>query len=369
MSRRYGIAERGVYADLKAYLEKTAKAVDERIEKYIPRAFKDSSLIFKLDSPSYQLDLEALTKAISEPLWDFLDRGGKRWRPALLLLVCEALGGEPEEFMDFAIIPEVIHNGTLIADDIEDSSALRRGKPCTYRIFGLDISVNLSQAMYFIPMLVLRENKGKITLEQANRIYEAFVRGMVNLCLGQAMDLAWHRGLANADDATVEQYLQMCTYKTGTLARVAAEIGAVLAGAGDGVVEKVGRFAESIGVAFQIQDDVLDLTGVKFAEGKGGVGMDITEGKRSLMVVYTLKRATSEDRSRLLEILKMHTRDKNLREEAIEIIKRYGAIEYAKELALRLRKESWSEVDRVMPPSEAKEMLSALADFLIERSI
>jgi geranylgeranyl pyrophosphate synthase len=87
------------------------------------------------------------------------------------------------------------------------------------------------------------------------------------------------------------------------------------------------------------------------------------------MVVYTLKRANSEDRSRLLEILNMHTRDKKLREEAIEIIKRYDAIEYAKELALKLRRESWSEVDRVIPPSEAKEMLSALADFLIERRI
>ena len=359
----------GLREDLKDYLERTAKAVDERIEKYIPRSFGESSLIFRLDPPLYRLDFEALTKAISEPLWDFLDRGGKRWRPALLLLVCEALGGEPGEFLDFAIIPEVIHNGTLIADDIEDQSDLRRGKPCTYRIFGLDISVNLSQAMYFIPMLVLRENRRKITLEQSNKIYGSFVRGMVNLCLGQAMDLAWHRGLANADDATVEEYLQMCTYKTGTLARMAAEIGAILAGAGDSVVEKVGRFAESVGVAFQIQDDILDLTGVKFAEGKGGLGMDITEGKRSLMVIYTLKTASPEDRSRLLEILNMHTRDEELREEAIEIIKRYGAIEYARELALKLRRESWSEVDAVMPPSKAKEMLSALADFLIERSI
>ncbi|NIV44480.1 MAG: polyprenyl synthetase family protein, partial [Gammaproteobacteria bacterium] len=98
-------------------------------------------------------------QAIAQPMWDFLERGGKRWRPALFLLVIEALGEDSEKFLDFAIIPEVIHNGTIMVDDVEDDSTFRRGKPCTHRIFGIDIAVNTGNAMYFLPLLTLIKNK------------------------------------------------------------------------------------------------------------------------------------------------------------------------------------------------------------------
>lgn len=213
------------------------------------------------------------------------------------------------------------------------------------------------------------ENRDRIKPEEANRIYEIYVRSMINLSLGQAIDIAWHRGLADADKATEEHYLQMCAYKTGTLARMAAEMAAVLAGADDYTIMKIGKFAESIGIAFQIQDDILDITGEAFAKGKGGLGMDITEGKRSLMVIYALRHASREDRERLLNILKMHTRDEGLRMEAIDIIKKCGAVDYARSLALRMKRESWREVDRIISPSKAKKRLLALANYLIERKI
>lgn len=354
--------------ELREFLEKTAKLIDRKIEEYIPRSYSEDSLIFKLSPPAYKPHMDALDKAISEPVWDFLDRGGKRWRPALFLLVLEALGGDPEEYIDFAIIPEVIHNGTLIADDVEDSSQFRRGKPCTYKIFGLDVAVNASHVLYFIPMLVLVRNRNKVSVEKANRIYEIFVQEMVNLSLGQAMDIAWHRPLTS-HTITEEHYLQMCTYKTGTLARMAAKMAAVLAGANENVVEKLGRFAESIGVAFQIRDDILDLVGEEFAKRKGGFGTDITEGKRSLMVIHTLRTANLEDRKRLLTILSMHTSDQRLRNEAIGLIEKYGSIDYAKEVASTLIHQSLSEVDKLLPPSKAKEKLIGLANYLIERKI
>ena len=212
-------------------LEENAKLIDAHIEKYIPRRFVGNSLLFKIIPPKYRLDLEAVNKALNEPLWEFLDRGGKRWRPTLFLLIYEALGGDPSEALDFAIIPEVIHNGTLIADDVEDSSELRRGKPCTYKIYGIDIAVNLSQAMYFLPMIVLSEKGDKMPSNKARRIYKIYVEELINLSLGQAIDIAWHRGLIPAESLTEEHYLQMCTYKTGTLARMAARMAAVLAGA------------------------------------------------------------------------------------------------------------------------------------------
>jgi geranylgeranyl diphosphate synthase type I len=355
--------------DIERFLEEKAPLIDKAIEKYIPREFSEKSVLFRVNPPKYSRNLEALNKGVAEPIWEILDRGGKRWRPALFLLICEALGKKSDDCLDFAIIPEVIHNGTLIVDDIEDSSELRRGKPCTYRIFGVDVAVNAGNAMYYLPLLPLMEKKAEFPAETLRDIYEVYVQEMINLSMGQAMDIAWHRGIANSDNLNEEDYLQMCAYKTGTLARMAAKISAVLAGADKELVEKLGRFAESIGVAFQMQDDVLDLTGKEFAEKKGGVGQDITEGKRTLMVIHTLKKASSADKKRLVQILSMHTSDQTLRDEAIALMQKYGAIAHVKRTAARIVEESWSEVDKLLPASEAKEELKAFAEFLIKRTI
>jgi len=355
--------------DVDRFLGEKAALIDEAIEKYIPRKFSKNAVLFRVNPPNYGYNLETLSKAIADPIWEFLDRGGKRWRPSLFLLICEALGKNSEDFVDFAIIPEVIHNGTLMVDDIEDSSQLRRGKPCTYRIYGLDIAINAGNAMYYLPLLPLIENRNKIPAQKLTKIYEIYVQEMINLSLGQAMDIAWHRGMANADKIGEDDYLQMCAYKTGTLARMSAKIAAVLGDASEELVEKLGHFAESIGIAFQMQDDILDLTSADFTEKKGGVGEDITEGKRSLMVIHALKVASAEDRKRLVKILKMHTSDQKLRGEAIAIMKKNGSIDYVKRFAQRIVKESWKNVEGLLPSSEAKEKLNAFATFLIERKI
>jgi geranylgeranyl pyrophosphate synthase len=355
--------------DIEAYLAEKAPLIDKTIEKYIPRKFTRGAILFKVDPPKFCCNVETLNKAIAEPIWDMLDRGGKRWRPSLFLLVCEALGKNAEWCLDFAIIPEVVHNGTLVIDDIEDSSEVRRGKPCTYKIFGLDIAVNAGNAMYYLPLLPLMEQKERISPEKLGDIYEVYVLEMINLSIGQAMDIAWHRGLANDDGISEDDYLQMCAYKTGTLARMSAKIAAVIAGGDKELVEKLGTFAESIGVAFQMQDDILDLTGAEFAKKKGGLGMDITEGKRTLMVIRTLKTAKPKDAKRLVEILNMHTKEQKLRDEAIAIMQKYEAMEYVGHKADKMVEESWKEVDRLLKPSPGKEKLKAFAEFLIKRNI
>jgi len=354
---------------IEKFLEEKAPLIDRAIEKYIPRKFTKNAIIFKVNPPKHSYNVETLNKAIAEPIWEILDRGGKRWRPALFLLICEALGKKSEDHLDFAIIPEVVHNGTLIIDDIEDASELRRGKPCTYRIYGVDVAVNAGNAMYYFPLLPLMEKKAQIPPEKLRDLYEVYVLEMINLSMGQAMDIAWHKGIADADELDEEDYMQMCTYKTGTLARMAAKLAAVLAGANRELVEKLGRFAESIGVAFQMQDDVLDLTGMEFAEKKGGRGQDITEGKRTLVVIHTLKKARKADKKRLVQILGMHTSDQALRDEAISIMQKYNAIEHVRHTAARIVEESWGEAEKNLPASEAKEKLKAFAEFLIRRNI
>ena len=355
--------------DIEKFLQERAPVIDKAIEKYIPRKYSKNSRLFQIIPPKYCCNVETINKAIADPIWDMLDRGGKRWRPALFLLICEAFGKDPEYCLDFAIIPEVVHNGTLVIDDIEDSSEARRGKPCTYKIFGVDIAVNAGNAMYYLPLIPLMEQRDLIPTELLRDVYEIYVQEMINLSIGQAMDIAWHRGIANADSIKEEDYLQMCAYKTGTLARMSAKIAAVLSGADKKLVEKLGTFAESIGVAFQMQDDILDLTGKEFATKKGGLGQDITEGKRTLMIIRALKTASHEDKKRLIEILNMHSAEQTLRDEAIAIIQKNNSFEYVKNKATQMVKQSWKEVDELLKPSEGKEKLKEFAEFLIERSM
>ncbi|NLE04823.1 MAG: polyprenyl synthetase family protein [Crenarchaeota archaeon] len=354
--------------NIEKFLEENAPIIDKTIEKYIPRKFNKKSILFDINPPRYGCNLETINKAIADPIWDMLDRGGKRWRPALFLLICEALGKNAQDYIDFSIIPEVVHNGTLVIDDIEDSSDVRRGKPCTYKIVGIDIAVNAGNAMYYLPLLTLMEKNTKLSAEKLRDVYQIYVQEMINLSVGQAMDIAWHRNLANADDICEEDYMQMCAYKTGTLARMAAKLAAAIADAQPQLIEKLGHFAESIGVAFQMQDDILDLTGKDFAQKKGGLGGDITEGKRSLLVIRTLKTANQKDRNRLIEILNMHTSDQAIRDEAIEIIVKNNAVDYVKNKASSIVEESWKEVDKSLSASKGKEKLKAFAEFLIKRN-
>lgn len=353
--------------DIEKFLKEQSGMIDKIIEKYIPRKFDKERMEFVCGKPRYEYNIEAPNKAVAEPIWEFLDRGGKRWRPVLFLLVAEALGGDVKKFTDFVVIPEVVHNGTLMHDDIEDSSDERRGKPCTYKIFGVDIAINAGHEMYYLPLLPLIKGRDKFDAETLLSVYEIYGQELLNLGMGQAMDIAWHKGIANADAVTEKQYLQMCAYKTGTLARMSAKIAAVLAGADANTIETMGKFAESIGVAFQIQDDVLNLVSSELSKGKGGVGEDISEGKRTLMVIHTLQKANPQDKKRLIEILNMHTKDQKLRNEAIAILKKYGAIEYAVQFEKKMIKDVWSEVDKILKPSDAKEKLRAFAQFLVER--
>jgi len=354
--------------DIMKIIEEKKPLIDKAIEKYIPRQYNKKSIELAVGKPRYAYNIEATNKAILEPIWDLLDRGGKRWRPVLFLLLVEAIGKNSEEFIDYSIIPEVVHNGTLMVDDLEDSSEERRGKPCSYKIFGVDIAVNAGNTMYYLPLIALMNNKDKFDEKMLSEAYEMYIKEMINLSIGQAMDIWWHNGKGSTDDVTEQEYLQMCAYKTGCLARMAAKLAVILAEGTDEQVEAAGHYAESIGVAFQIQDDVLDLTATSEEWGKK-VGGDITEGKRTLMVIHTLKNAEEVDKKRLTELLRMHTKDPALIKEAISIIKKYKSPEYAKTFARDMIQKSWKEIDKALPDSEAKNKIRTFADFLVEREL
>lgn len=366
--------------DVEKMLEEMSAKVNKAIEKWIPRKYDLDSLSFTLGPATYKYNTEAPTKAISEPVWNLLDRGGKRWRPALFLLISETLGLNADDFLDFVVFPELLHNGSIIIDDIEDMSNERRHERALHLIFGEDVAINAGNALYFLALLPLKKNIKKLNNDILRRLYELYCEEMMRISFGQAMDIAWHKGWANANDLAEQEYLEMCSNKTGCIARLASKTAAILANRDEKETTKIGEFAETVGIAFQIQDDVLNLTNKEFADSKGGLGEDITEGKRSLPVVHTLQLAGGKDKERLREILKMHTFDQELRNEAITIIRKYNAISYAKDKAREMVKKAWNEIDEVLPEPEdrqqggkeepkAKEKLRALAYYLIERDL
>jgi geranylgeranyl diphosphate synthase, type I len=350
------------------YIKQRGSDVDKKIKEYLTN--KDSARYIGslLGKSGYDYDPKAIYKAILEPATYLLELGGKRWRPVLMLTVIDALGKDSNEYVEFSIIPEVIHNGTLIHDDIEDNSDYRRGALAVHKKFGVDVGVNLGDFMYFFPMVALLDSD-KLTKDTKIRMLDVYQREMLRVCVGQATDIAWHGSLVDSLDVSESQYLQMAYSKTGVLASMAAKLGGVLGGADDKTVDALGNFGASIGVAFQLQDDLLNVTESAVATSKGGSGEDISEGKISLLVVYTLAKADEKDKQRLKEILAMHTTDKQLIKEAITIINKYGAPEYTKNLEEKLIKDAWKGVDGVLEDSEAKKMLKSLAEFLINRSI
>ncbi|MCS7125972.1 MAG: polyprenyl synthetase family protein [Aigarchaeota archaeon] len=352
----------GVDVDISKVLDEYGKKVKQELERFIPRKFDERTLSSLLGEPLYKYELESINKSILQPFWDLIDRGGKRWRPALMLIVYEALGGDIEEILPLTIIPETIHNGTLAVDDVEDDSDFRRGKPCIHKIYGVDVAINMGNTMYFLPLLIL--SKINIPEHKKMRILEEYVKTMVELSFGQAMDIAWHRGLV--DEIDEEQYLQMTLFKTGTLARFSIKIATIMADASKEVEEIFSRFGESIAIAFQIQDDILNIVGDESKYGKE-IGGDIKEGKRTLVVVRALKSLPKERADRLKEILNMRTGNPELIKEAITLIKESGSIEYARSFCNQLVSKAWSQLENVLKDSRAKKNLKALADFLIMR--
>jgi geranylgeranyl pyrophosphate synthase len=343
-------------------LEEYGKRITAEIEKLIPRRVDEESLSRLIGKPLFKYEPESINKSVLEPFWDLMSRGGKRWRPALMVMVYEALRGKMEDILPLTVIPEVIHNGTLVVDDVEDESDYRRGKPCIHKTYGVDIAINMGNTMYFLPLLII--SKINLPGDKKLRILEEYVKTMVELSIGQAMDIAWHKGLV--DGITEEQYMQMTLFKTGALARFSVKIACIMADAPMEIEEKISRFSESLAIAFQIQDDILNIVGEESKYGKE-IGGDIKEGKRTLLVIKALGNLPPHKAERLREILKLRTSNEGLIKEAVNLLKESGSIDYARKTCAGLVSKAWNDLDKVLPSSRAKEKLKALANFLIFR--
>jgi len=207
--------------------------------------------------------------------------GGKRVRPAVTLLVCEALGGDPEQAVDFASGIELVHNASLVIDDIIDRSEVRRGTPSAWSAYGYGPAIIASDGLLGEAFGLFLGN------ERATRIV---AESMVELGEGEATELV--------DRPTTEdEYMTLARRKTGALFRAAAELGAVAGGADASTVEAFGEYAERVGVAFQIRDDVLDATADGEDLGKPA-GQDEVMDRPSLVQVTDLTPEEGDARAR-----------------------------------------------------------------------
>ena len=208
-------------------------------------------------------------------------------------------------------------------------------------------------------------NDPALSTEQKNKVYAAYSREMIVLSFGQATDIYWHNG--HSSSVNEQQYLQMCSYKTASLARFAIKLGAILGNASEKQEEAFADFATSIGVAFQIQDDILNI---KPEKGWGKeVGDDISEGKRTLIVIRALPQLNEVKKKRLIAILDKPDNEKNEIKEAISILNETDAVQYSSNFAKKLVMDSWKNLEPLLEESPAKERLKQFANFLVEREI
>jgi octaprenyl-diphosphate synthase len=249
--------------------------------------------------PNLEMSHEAMrhaTRALVEPAYDLVRRGGKRWRPLLATLVCGALGGSEQDCLPLTPLVELSHTASLIHDDIEDHSEMRRGEPAIHIKYGEDTGINSGSFLYFLPLRCI--DTWNADAEQKNRAYRLWAEHIRRLHLGQALDITWHRHFDTIPEP--DEYRAMCGLKTGSLARLAAMLGIFTASiasprlqkAGDPTKREaalvLGAAAEKLGVGFQILDDVCNLTAGNPGKNRGD---DIVEGKKSLPVILYLHAA------------------------------------------------------------------------------
>ena len=329
------------------YLKCYADPVGELINSYIPRGSHG-------DMDQY----------LYTPLYHYSENAGKRHRPLICYAACLAVGGDPDCATTSAAAIEHFHSAALIHDDIADEAELRRGEPCLHLEYGLGLAINMGD-------LALSMVNGPVVsdplLDDATkvRVIRELIAMTCRTVEGQALDLGWARD--GRYDITPEDYLTMAIHKTAHYSgAVPLAVGAIVGGAADEQVEALRSYGLDTGLAFQIQDDLLNLVGTDEAKKKD-FRSDITEGKRTLVVVHALQNAAPAARERLIEILSAKERDPEVLAEAVAIMEEAGSIEYARAYAEDLSQNAKGRLEAALEPSRWRDLLVSMADWFVNR--
>lgn len=290
---------------------------------------------------------------------------GKRLRPILCLLSCQAAGGDVQQALPAAAAVELIHNFSLVHDDIQDGSHTRRGRRAVWDIWGLAHGINVGDGLFVLARLALHRLADKgVSLAQRQSATLVLDRACLALCEGQYFDMTFE-GRTGVD---LDQYLWMIRHKTAALLAAAAELGAIIATENPMTIEHYRQFGENLGMAFQIQDDILGIWGDEEITGKSAA-TDIRDRKKTLPVVYGLRHREDRDAARRIEEIytQVDALDRTAIQEVIVLLERIEAQQYAEDMARRYHLQALDHLDHTGPPDETQAQLRELAASLLGR--
>lgn len=329
-----------------------------RIQNFLNAALPENINDLKLENFFTGIPCGVSKKHAEElqaPCSDLIRRGGKRWRPLLLVLACELAGGSEESAYPLTPVPEFIHTASLIHDDIEDGGCVRRGDSAIHLKYGLDTALNAGSWLYFHALNTVNNSEYAPSLKY--RLHKICEDNLIRLHLGQAMDISWHKRLEFFPSR--EEYAAMVRLKTGSLARLAGELGFAAAERTKEEAEYFGNLAAELGAGFQILDDVKNLD-----KGNAGKlrGDDIVEGKKSFPVILFAEKEGGGGKkiSCLFAKAKKEGIGSQAVEESISLMKDSGVLDEARSTAMQMISGTCKKIDEMYSANGHTENLKDL---------
>jgi len=265
---------------------------------------------------------------------------GKRLRPTLCLMCSEGAGGDYPQALPAAAAVELIHNFSLIHDDIQDGSPQRRNRPAVWWLWGPSQGINAGDGMYAVATLaLLRLRELGVSAEKVLETAQLLETASLRLCEGQYLDITFQ----DKTDVSLDAYMSMISAKTAALISCACEIGALIGSNNASLRQAFAAFGQKLGLAFQIRDDVLDLWGEKEATHPPSV--DITHRKKTFPVVYVMERAPEHLRAQLVNLYRKRTLTDEEVGQVVSLLDEMNAKEFAQQRARQLRDEALSALE------------------------
>ncbi len=291
-----------------------------------------------------------------------ISAGGKRLRPYLTVKSCEAVGGLAKYAVPFAASLEILHNFTLVHDDVMDNDDLRRGKPTVHKEFGEPMAILAGDLLFAkVYQSVLDHAPPHMSSDEVVLALGKMTDAIILLCEGQALDISYPQAM----DVTEKDYIHMIGGKTSALFMVCAEVGAIAGRASKAQVAALGQFAWDAGLAFQIVDDILGITADESKLGKP-VGSDIREGKKTLIMIHALANANDAQMKVLKNAVGVSDASKADIDAVVETLYEIGSIQYAKDEAAKYTARAFDSIKDI-PEGASKQELVDLVNYFVQR--
>jgi geranylgeranyl diphosphate synthase type I len=320
--------------DLKQELKKRRDFFDKKLEKFLSGG-----------------QPETLYNAIRHlPL-----AGGKRLRPILSMLACESVNGDIINVIPLSIAIELVHNFTLVHDDIMDKSQLRRGLPSVHKKYGEPTAIIAGDLLFARAFESVHATN--VDLKSFKNVEYGLIDCIKEICEGQQMDMKFEK----RNIVTEKEYIEMIRKKTAVFFQYSAEAGAILGGGTNEQVSSLNEYGLSLGLGFQIWDDYLDISSNEETLGKD-IGNDIRNGKKTLIACHCLNNATGDDKKILEQIFGNKNATDDDVKKVYNIFNETGSIEYAKKTATDFCNKAENSIDN-FPDSDAKNILLDLVKY------